>query len=47
MNRSLRYRDTTGRLVMAGRTVHRGDVGRYSMSVPLSRDNTDAIGDYD
>ena len=38
LTRTLRYRDSTGRLVMAGHTVHRGDLVRYSLSVPLSRD---------
>ncbi|MCK9907679.1 GntR family transcriptional regulator [Microbacteriaceae bacterium K1510] len=36
--RSLRYRDVTNRLVMAGHTVHRADLVRYSLSVPLSRE---------
>jgi GntR family transcriptional regulator, N-acetylglucosamine utilization regulator len=36
--RTLSYRDLTGRLVMAGHTVHRGDLVRYSLNVPLSRD---------
>jgi GntR family transcriptional regulator len=35
--RTLRYRDASGRHVMAGHTVHRGDLVRYSLSVPLSR----------
>jgi GntR family transcriptional regulator len=36
--RSLRYRDADDRLVLAGHTVHRADLVRYSLSVPLSRD---------
>ncbi len=36
--RTLRYCDSTGRRVMTGRTVHRGDLVRYSLNVPLSRD---------
>lgn len=36
--RSLRYRDAGNRLVMAGHTVHRADLVRYSLSVPLSRE---------
>lgn len=36
--RSLRYRDASNRLVMAGHTVHRADLVRYSLSVPLSRE---------
>lgn len=35
--RTLRYRDAGGRQVMAGHTVHRGDLVRYSLSMPLSR----------
>ncbi len=35
--RTLRYRDTNGRLVLAGHTVHRADLVRYSLDVPLSR----------
>src|SRR5579883_1618932 len=38
LTRTLRYRDVSGRLVMAGHTVHRGDLVRYSLNVPLSRD---------
>lgn len=41
--RSLRYRDQTGRLVLAGHTVHRADLVRYSLSVPLSRDGGGAV----
>ena len=37
--RTLRYRDTSGRRpVLAGHTVHRGDLVRYSLNVPLSRE---------
>jgi len=42
-----RYRDTNGRQVMAGHTVHRGDLVRYSLDVPLSREinaQANAIG---
>jgi len=38
LTRTLRYRDARGRLVMAGHTVHRGDLVRYSLNVPLSRE---------
>jgi GntR family transcriptional regulator len=38
--RTLRYRDAGGRQVMAGHTVHRGDLVRYSLSMPLSRGAT-------
>jgi GntR family transcriptional regulator len=41
--RTLRYRDQEGRFVMAGHTVHRADLVRYSLTVPLSRD-TEAAG---
>jgi GntR family transcriptional regulator len=37
LTRTLRYSDDTGRRVMAGHTVHRGDLVRYSLNVPLSR----------
>jgi GntR family transcriptional regulator len=37
--RTLRYRDVNGRLVMAGHTVHRGDLVRYSLNMPLSRES--------
>jgi GntR family transcriptional regulator len=40
--RSLRYRDAGNRLVLAGHTVHRADLVRYSLSVPLSRAGIDA-----
>lgn len=36
--RSLRYHDADNRLVLAGHTVHRADLVRYSLNVPLSRD---------
>lgn len=36
--RMLKYRDANGRLVLAGRTVHRADLVRYSLSVPLLAD---------
>ncbi|WP_374251088.1 GntR family transcriptional regulator [Xanthobacter sp.] len=36
--RTLSYRDATGRLALSGHTVHRADLVRYSLSVPLSRD---------
>ncbi|MFO1115383.1 MAG: GntR family transcriptional regulator [Beijerinckiaceae bacterium] len=36
--RNLRYRDIDGRLVLAGRTIHRADLVRYSLSVPLLAD---------
>lgn len=36
--RTLRYRDVNGRMVLAGHTVHRADLVRYSLNVPLSRD---------
>jgi GntR family transcriptional regulator len=45
--RTLRYRDDTGRLVMAGHTVHRGDLVRYSLNVPLSRDGLRPAGEVD
>jgi GntR family transcriptional regulator len=35
--RTLRYCDGAGRRVMAGHTVHRGDLVRYSLNVPLAR----------
>ena len=47
MIRSLRYRDTAGRLAMAGHTVHRGDLVRYSLSVPLSRDGSGPAAEFD
>jgi GntR family transcriptional regulator len=40
--RTLRYRDNDDRLVMAGHTIHRGDLVRYSLNVPLSRDGSSA-----
>jgi GntR family transcriptional regulator len=45
--RTLRYRDDQNRLVMAGRTIHRGDLVRYSLTVPLSRDGLGAPNDID
>jgi GntR family transcriptional regulator len=45
--RTLRYRDEAGRQVMAGHTVHRGDLVRYSLAVPLFREatsGTSAVG---
>lgn len=38
MIRTLRYRDKAGEFCLAGFTVHRGDVVRYSLSVPLASD---------
>lgn len=35
--RTLRYRAISGRLVMMGHTVHRSDLVRYSLNVPLVR----------
>ncbi len=35
--RTLQYSDASGRLVMGGHTVHRADLVRYSLTVPLSR----------
>ena len=45
--RTLRYRDDAGRLVMAGHTVHRGDLVRYSLNVPLSRKDFATGGETD
>jgi len=45
--RTLRYRDDKGSLVMAGHTVHRGDLVRYSLNVPLSRDGVGPSGEID
>lgn len=42
LTRTLRYRDTSGRMVMAGHTVHRGDLIRYSLTMPLSREGAPA-----
>jgi GntR family transcriptional regulator len=36
--RTLRYHDHAGRFVLAGHTVHRADLVRYSLTVPLCRD---------
>ena len=47
LTRTLRYRETRGRLVMAGHTVHRGDLVRYSLNVPLSRPQTAPAGKID
>ena len=47
LTRTLRYRDVNGRLVMAGHTVHRGDLVRYSLNVPLSRDGAARAGEVD
>jgi GntR family transcriptional regulator len=40
--RNLRYCDVNGRHVMAGHTVHRGDLVRYSLQVPLAREGAPA-----
>jgi GntR family transcriptional regulator len=45
--RTLSYRDAGGRLVMAGHTVHRGDLVRYSLNVPLSRDGVGSVTEPD
>jgi GntR family transcriptional regulator, N-acetylglucosamine utilization regulator len=45
--RTLSYRDQSGRRVMAGHTVHRGDLVRYSLNVPLSRDGALPASDAD
>jgi GntR family transcriptional regulator len=45
LTRTLRYRDDAGRLVMAGHTVHRGDLVRYSLNVPLSRADSGSDGE--
>jgi GntR family transcriptional regulator len=45
--RTLRYRDDGGRLVMAGHTVHRGDLVRYLLNVPLSRDGARPASEVD
>jgi GntR family transcriptional regulator len=47
LTRTLRYRDTTGRMVMAGHTVHRGDLVRYSLTVPLSREGARPASEID
>lgn len=47
LTRTLRYRDATGRLVMAGHTVHRADLVRYSLNVPLSRGAAAGAGERD
>lgn len=43
--RTLRYRDASGRLVMSGHTIHRADLFRYSLNVPLSRDGLNTCGE--
>jgi GntR family transcriptional regulator len=43
--RTLRYCDDAGRRVMTGHTVHRGDLVRYSLNVPLSREGARNSGD--
>ncbi len=43
--RNLRYCDANGRHVMAGHTVHRGDLVRYSLQVPLAREGARAEND--
>lgn len=45
--RTLRYRDHAGRFVLAGHTVHRADLVRYSLTVPLSRDKAATGPAYD
>jgi len=45
--RTLRYRDNGGRLVMIGHTVHRGDLVRYSLNVPLVRNGNGSVSDMD
>ncbi len=40
--RTLKYRDLASRLVLVGRTVHRADLVRYSLSVPLSAEGPGA-----
>lgn len=47
LTRTLRYRDDTGRLVMAGHTVHRADLVRYSLNVPLSREGAGSPSEID
>lgn len=39
--RTLRYRNTFGRIVLAGRSVHRADLMCYSMHIALRRDASD------
>ncbi len=43
--RNLRYCDIDGRYVMAGHTVHRGDLVRYSLQVSLARASARAEDD--
>jgi GntR family transcriptional regulator len=45
--RTLRYRDEAGRFVMSGHTVHRGDLVRYSLNVPLARNGHGVANDID
>jgi len=47
LTRTLRYRDVNGRLVMVGHTVHRGELVRYSLNVPLSRERSGRPGEID
>ncbi|MBI1201234.1 MAG: UTRA domain-containing protein [Rhodopseudomonas sp.] len=42
--RTLQYSDAHGRQVMAGHTVHRADLVRYSLTVPLSRPTATGAG---
>ncbi len=39
--RMLRYKNEAGRIVLAGRSVHRADLMRYSMHIALRRDAPD------
>lgn len=39
--RTLRYKNASGRIVLAGRSVHRADLMRYSMHIALRRDGPD------
>ena len=45
--RTLRYRNANGRMVLAGHTVHRGDLVRYSLNVPLSRNGNANVSTLD
>lgn len=38
LTRTLRYRDARGRVVLTGRTAHRGDFVRYALSVSMTKD---------
>lgn len=42
--RTLRYANAAGRIVLAGRSVHRADLMRYSIHIPLRRDAIDIGG---